>query len=506
MENNIVHVRTLRPGTKRIQALAEVLFRHSRLAIGTFIAMLVGVVIAAAWLPQTYESDMKFLVTNERVDPVVSPEENAGTTPAREVISEETLNSEVELLKSGDVLQKVLLSLGEPQPGTLSEWLHRKDATSPWQVQNFRSHLQIEVIKKSNIIEVRYACADAQFAAKALRKLTTFYLDKHLQVHRPAGEYNFFAQQVDQYQKTLSDAEAKLAGANTVAPQMTRDIELQKVNEFRTTLEQSRATIRETQLRILNLEQQGVTTPARLTTQLRTSDNPQLLEQLKSTLLNLQLKRDELLTKYQPTYRPVQDLTQQIDDTRAAIDREESHPIKEETTDQNPTAGWISSELAKSKTDLEGLKARAAVLEKVVATYEIEVKKLDRSSLERSDIERAAKIAEDNYILYSRKREQARISEALDRGRFLNVAVVQAAEPSMYPQHSRLQYGILGLFLALCLTGVVIRIVDRFDPSFHTPDDVSDALGVRVLAYLPKNTTESLPGEWSNGSLSSDHA
>jgi uncharacterized protein involved in exopolysaccharide biosynthesis len=223
-----------------------------------------------------------------------------------------------------------------------------------------------------------------------------------------------------------------------------------------------------------------------MTTQLRTSDNPQLLEQLKSTLLNLQLKRDELLTKYQPTYRAVQDLDRQIADTRSAIEREESHPIREETTDQNPTSGWISEELAKSKTDLEGLRARAAVLERVIASYNVELKDLDRSSLEHADIARAAKVAEDNYLLYTRKREQARISEALDRSRFLNVTVVQAAADPSQPEHSSLRTLLIGAFMALACTAGIVVVANRFDSSFHTPDDVADGLGIPVLAYVPK--------------------
>ena len=49
----------------------------------------------------------------------------------------------------------------------------------------------------------------------------------------------------------------------------------------------------------------------------RNSDNPQLLEQLKSTLLNLELKRTDLLTKYEPTYRLVQEVDQQIADAKS---------------------------------------------------------------------------------------------------------------------------------------------------------------------------------------------
>ena len=56
--------------------------------------------------------------------------------------------------------------------------------------------------------------------------------------------------------------------------------------------------------------------PSRLTTQVRTADNPQLMEQLKSTLLNLQLKRTELLQKFDPSYRLVQEVDTEIKQTQ----------------------------------------------------------------------------------------------------------------------------------------------------------------------------------------------
>jgi hypothetical protein len=68
-----------------------------------------------------------------------------------------------------------------------------------------------------------------------------------------------------------------------------------------------------------------------MTTVVRSSDNPQLLEQLKSTLLTLELKRTDLLAKYDPTYRLVLDVDQQIAEAKNAISAEQSKPLRDET-------------------------------------------------------------------------------------------------------------------------------------------------------------------------------
>src|SRR2546430_765422 len=145
-----------------------------------------------------------------------------------------------------------------------------------------------------------------------MKTLAEFYLSKHLDVHRSPGQYHFFQQQAERYRADMEAVEAKLTSSNSVAPQLVRDMTLQKLADFKATLEQTRMAIHETQQRIANLQQQKATVPSRLTTQVRRSDNPALLEQLKSALLNLELKRAELLSKYQPSYQPVRQVEQQI--------------------------------------------------------------------------------------------------------------------------------------------------------------------------------------------------
>ncbi len=84
-------------------------------------------------------------------------------------------------------------------------------------------------------------------------------------------------------------AEAQLkqfAGTqNGVAPATMRDMTLQKLADFNSSLATTKASIAETQKRIADLEKQAQSTPARLTTQMKQGDNAQVLENLKSTLL-----------------------------------------------------------------------------------------------------------------------------------------------------------------------------------------------------------------------------
>ena len=300
--------------------LLAIAFRHRQLVTLSFLGVLAGAILAAILLPDQYEARMKILVKHERVDPVVTSEPNAMPQLSSQLVTEEDLNSEVELIKSRDLLEKVVETCGlDASRPSFWDFLRpnaagEKDLRNARAVRKLDKDLTVEPAKKSNMIEVSYATPDPLLSARVLTTLANEYLVKHLAVHRPPGAFNFFQQQAEQYQKDLGKAEARLADFSrdqehgAVSPQIQRDLVLQKANEFEAALRQTQASIAQTQERMRALEALAAATPSRLTTTDRKYDNPQLLEQLKSSLLTLELKRTELLGKFEPSYRPVQEL------------------------------------------------------------------------------------------------------------------------------------------------------------------------------------------------------
>ena len=77
-------------------------------------------------------------------------------------------------------------------------------------------------------------------------------------------------------------------------------------------------------------------------------------------MLELELKRTDLLTKFAPSYRLVQEVDQQIAETKNTIAQEELNPLRDQSTDLDPNHAWAKSELVKSQVELSALQARAA--------------------------------------------------------------------------------------------------------------------------------------------------
>ena len=480
-----------------LRDLLAIAFRHRQLVTLCFLGVFVGAILAAILLGDQYEARMKILVKYERVDPVVTSGPNAVPQQlSNQLVIEEGLNSEVELIKSRDLLEKVVETCGlDASPPSFWDFLRPNSAAEriAQAVRRLDHRLKVELATKSNMIEVSYASPDPLLSARVLTTLANEYLVKHLAVNRPPGAFNFFQQQVEQYQKELTEAEARLADFSrdqehgAVSPQIQKDLVLQKASEFEAAMRQAQASIAQTQERIRALEAQVAETPPRLTTTDRKSDNPQLLEQLKSSLLTLELKRTELLGKFEPSYRPVQELEAQIAQARAAIAAEDKAPVHEETTDRNPTYQWVDEDLAKARADLASYQAQAAATAKIVRDYRSSALLLDQKDIEHQDLIRTAKVEEANYLLYLNKREEARISDALDTQRISNVAIAEPATAPALPVHSRWLFVLLGIPFAILVSVGAAFVADYFDASFRTADEVEAFLNTPVLAAMPNN-------------------
>jgi uncharacterized protein involved in exopolysaccharide biosynthesis len=293
------------------------------------------------------------------------------------------------------------------------KWLHipeeprTEESALAAATRELQRNLKVEAMPKTTLISVSYTSRYPKQAAEVLNTLFNLYLDKHMTVHRPAGALDFFQSQRREFERGMAEAEAKLMDLGSkkgvVSPEQTKLTTLQKAVELGAELKQTQATIAQTERRISALEEESTGLPSRMTSQVKQGNNPQLLGQLKTTLLNLELKRTELLRKFEPGYPLVQEAETQIAQTRTAIEAAEKAPLREETTDRNPVYEWVGSELAKARAELAGLHARAEVMERNTHEYATEARDLDQKGILQQDLQREFKTQEANYFLYLKK-------------------------------------------------------------------------------------------------------
>lgn len=356
--------------------------------------------------------------------------------------------------------------------------------------------LKVEPVKKANLITVKYSSEDPRTAARVLQALADAYVEKHSAVHRPGGELRFFERQAGESRRQLDEAEQSLLAfmseRGVVAAGQERDLALQRLSATDASYRGTRVELAETQERARELESQLKNLPERSTTQTRTADNPEVLASLKSTLMGLQVKHVELLTKFEATHPLVKEIEQQIAETQAAIAKENSTPVRDETTDRNTQYEWARSELERAQVQLKGLEARAAATASAESVYRTMARQLGEDAIAQEDLASTERVAEENYLLYVKKREAARMADALDERGIVNVAIAEQPVAPALPRWSAWTVLAVGFVAAGAAGTGAAFAVDYVDPGFRTPEDILLYLDAPVLASLPRPDSRKL--------------
>src|SRR6266849_9932259 len=93
---------------------AGALFRRKGVIVFIFAAVVLGTAVVTFLLPNKYDSRIKILVKNQRVDVAITAEQTSGAVAptVENEVSENQINSEIELLTSKDLLTQVVTDCG----------------------------------------------------------------------------------------------------------------------------------------------------------------------------------------------------------------------------------------------------------------------------------------------------------------------------------------------------------------------------------------------------------
>ncbi len=428
--------------------VADILFRK-KLRIVASLALVAGA--AAAYLtlaPRQYRSEMLLLVKNDRPDPGAA---NGGPAYVGRDLVEAQMATEVELLTSDELFSAVIVKNGLAPGG--SENREAMDKT----LKKLRKKLRVVPGVKSNVISVQFSAGTPEQAAQVLNTLAAAYLDRHLEIHRVAGSFVFFreestraAAELDAAQKALSEFEQR---NNTVMLEQQKSQKVKSLADLQAGYRDAAATQNEAKARNIVLEEQMAGMAARITTQSRAIPNQYSTERLNTMLAELRNKRTELLTKFQPNDRMVQEVDQQIAQTLSALDQTRGTVAQEEATDVNPIRQTIESELLQSRNRLAGVTARAGAVATQLTAVRQDLDRMAQITGQHDDLARNVKDIETRYQTLATQMEQARLNEQMDRQRIANVVVAEAPTQSGVPEArinaSVISASVLGLVLVM---------------------------------------------------------
>lgn len=174
----------------------------------------------------------------------------------------------------------------------------------------------------------------------------------------------------------------------------------------------------------------------------------------------------------------ISDMEVELAKTRAEIGQQEDLA---ETSAKNPR------ELSEIQAKLAALRSKEKKLVQQITQYRLSLGQLDKAETRLNELERQVKIDEENYLLYAKKTEEARIASAMDEQKLANFCVI---EPSLPPIRPVRPNKILLLFAAVLIgagAGIVLALLREYlTHTFDTAEDVTAVLGSAAPAALPE--------------------
>jgi uncharacterized protein involved in exopolysaccharide biosynthesis len=479
-----------------MESFLTVLFRQKTLIFTLFAIVLGAVAMITFFMPRMYESRMKVLVKNERSDLVVSPDAR-DNAPPREDVSENQVNSEIELLTTNDLLTRVVRKcrLEKSDSGV--------DAHSPQDyskgieraVLTLRRNMKVTPVRKANVIQITYLASSPEQAASVLKELAAAYLDAHLSIHNVAGTQNFFGKETMRYAAELRSVQDRLTRfrreQNLTSVPEQKDLLLRKAMDFETALRETDAALAESESRLSELRMQVSALEPRVLTQSRAVPNQYSVERLNTMLAELENRRTGALLKFRPEDPFVREIEQEISDTQTARDRAAKLVSVEQSTDLNPLRNAFEGDFARAQLQEVGLKARRESLVRTIANYRTRLAQVEGATMEHEDLERRLRQAEENFLLYTRKGEESRIANALDTQKIANVAIAEHPIEQYLPVRPNVSLNLtLGALLALFVSLAAAFGVELTGSSFHVPSEIEAVMHLPVLATVPFETAK----------------
>lgn len=443
-----------------LATVLALLERRKWVVAGVFTLLMAPLAGYVLTRPPKYEAELKLILKHQ----------GPATGSSSAGVSEAEAAAELELLKSRELYEQTVRQAG---------LLGSKPATpkdTALAVQKLETSLKVGQVGKTNILSIRYASPNPDLAAAVPNTLAELYLRRHVEVHGNTETAKFFTEQTALFQERLESAQKALAEFRRTGDvsllQDQKQAYLRRATDLEAAIQEATSGLRDAEQRLAILERQRDQQPASVETGSRVARNSATSEKLKSLLIDLTNKRTELLSKYDPQYRLVKEVDKQIADTRAALERESVPQVVDQTQAPNPLRQSLEAEVLRIQSQMAGLRARRDTLTRDLAEYRTRQSRLEAATASNNDLERNVKIAEENFLLYQRKLEEARLADALDRQRLLSVAILEkAAVPVLAASEHKTYLLLFGFFATLFLalsSAFVWDYLERNLPSRRT--------------------------------------
>lgn len=470
--------------------IAGVFFRRKLVVAMTFLTVVGCAVAYVLTATPLYRSDATLLVRfGADLVPAMGSRER---TPQQLASNErhEMLNSDGELLKSTDLIRSVISKIGlaslypKIAAGPESEQLKLASAQ-----QSFTGDLVVDVSGISDAINLSYLNHEPALAHQAMQLLIDTYLDHEAKIYSDP-QLAFMQSEREQASQRLDQARAALAefkDKNQISdlPQQVSQ-SLQQRSNIIAQLQGDQAHVVMAEKRQAALAALLAKVPANVSSQAG-SEKYRGVDDTQAKLADLQSKREQMLSTFQPNSRILGQLEAGIGSLQAAQHHAQTDARGRDATQPNVVYQNIQTDYLRATADAGSAREPIAVLRQQLAETDQRLAVLERSRNPLDDLTRRAQIAEDAYKALAERFEEARVGSSRNAQKISSTAVIAVPSLPELPARPRKKIVIAGSIVAGLILGFGLALLlEGLDDRIHAPREAAAMLRLPVLATFGK--------------------
>lgn len=471
-------------GSKGTKQLLFVIFKWWRLIVSLFLVFTIAAGVAMYLKPPVQRATAKIVFKKSRTSLHLAGLSGGGSRR----FSREVLMSEVELMKSREVLipvAKTLLSRGNRGKGASEREIQAM-------ARSLKKNLVPVSIPDTNVIKVSYFARTSEQARETLGLILDQYMEQQALVETGSGRLlKFYKKQEEGAGVKMREAEEQFKKwqeeNNTVSIDEQITGRLKMLTEFEKWLGDTEASIEPTRAKIAMMKSSLSSLPEHLVMQREQVKNP-LVTRLKDDLVTAQVALQDLLQRYTDRDRRVQEKRAQIAllKEELASAEKEGEIVGSKTTGLNPVRKRVEIELAAAQAHLTSLMSKKETLAKQIREISATLPTLRAKKPEVDRRSRAVEFLREAFYHYGKKADEARIATGLGKEQLANVALIEKPHAkSESDLKNRIAMVLLAAFVGLALGMTIAFGFEFFNNSLRTQEDVEHYLGLPMLAAIP---------------------
>jgi polysaccharide biosynthesis transport protein len=491
--------------------LAYVVFKRKGQILGVFAVTLILVTLGAYLSPRTYVATATVYVVRN-----LSPIAASAPTSLNIVLDrKEVLNSEVDLITSRAVAEKVADSLDASNAAPsrpaktppafvqvaraamarISGFFTRIGLTDPpldqrdARIASLQQAIEAKPGVNSDFISISGSHEDPEYAARMTNTFTRVYLERRLALFKRPGLEEFYDGQILRARAAADELDQKIktlkAGTGVVTQDEQLRLKLQELSGLNNELNKVRSETQELAERTAALRTRIQSQPDAVMSSRVLQRNPAIVD-LEKKAVDFEAEKAQELNRFQRDSPVIQDLDRSIERLQQAASREPATVISSESTIQNTVRTTLLTELYRAEADHQAKEARERTLLRQIESLTREIHTVDGSASDLGQLETAAASAAKIYARYVEQREEARIATETGPG-VTNLHVINEATVPSRPKYPRVLLILVGAMMGAFMGFALAFVSELFSHTLNRREDVERALELPVLAVMPEH-------------------